>query len=230
MIKLFGRKKKEEKKGIQVGDRFAIKYSSIATPLYYKDEHPYSCAMIKYNSHDLDCGEIGELWTVIEYIGDGQFLDLISGEVFRKQIFEEYVHDTVTQSYEEVALKEQQELLDSPLAIGVHGYSELTTEIKQSILQKTMPKSKEIISTLGEMKEEAVKLISFTYERINKAAMAKQHEEALAEDRRRAEEARRQRLEAERLQKEEERRLAAERLQAEIDPKFDAVFPKRLIK
>ena len=87
---MFFRRKKEEKKvetrkQLQVGDRFAVKYGFLSTPVYYMDQHPYTSAEIPTNYRNLAMGNISELWTVVEYIGDNQYLDLISGEIIVRQ-------------------------------------------------------------------------------------------------------------------------------------------------
>ena len=236
-------KKEEIRRGIQIGDRFAIQYGCISTPLYTEEEHPYTSATIKVNYHELrHCSpdlDMDHLWTVVEYIGEGKYMDLVTGEIFTGQVDADTIEDTVTQEYEEEALAKQSELLEFPLAFGSGrmfgtGRTELTTEIKQKIMQETMPKSDLIGAELEEWKKESREVITHLYDRKNKAKMHRLYNEAQEEERKRQEEARKQAELEERRRQEEERRLAAEQLRAMVDPKFDEMFPadksKRLFR
>lgn len=240
---LFRKRKEQEqerREGIQIGDRFAIQYGAISTPVYYEDEHPYTSAKIKTNYHDLGMGEISECWTVLEYIGDKQFIDLITGEIIVYQTDIDFILDTVTIEYEQKALAKQQELLENPLALGnydgfhFHGITQLTPNLKKIIIEESMPRQEEIISTIQKKKQEARKLISTMYERKNRGKMHKLYNEAAKENERRNAELARQKREEERKRQEEERRLAQERLSAQVDPQFNLLFPqgkaKTLIK
>ena len=230
-------KKEETKRTLQVGDRFAIKYGNLSTPIYYMNEHPYSCAEIPTNYHSLDMGDIANLWTVVEYIGDNQYLDLITGEIIIKQEKIDDIKDTVTIEYEEEALQQQKDLLEHPIAIGrsngynYSGLTILTTEIKQSIMEESMTRQEEIISIIQEKKETARELIGKLYAKKNEDKMQELHHRALKENAEKERKLARQKAEAERIRKEEEKRIAQERLKAEIDPKFEKMFPiKKLIK
>ena len=226
------RKKEETKKGPQIGDRFAIQYGSISTPVYYEDEHPYYSAIIKTNYHNLNMGDISKLWTVVEFIGDDQYLDLITGEIITSQVDIHDIKDTVTLEYEDEAQEKHDELLEHPLAIGSDGcitqpgLHPLTTEIKQSIVETTMPRQDEVCTVIRKKKEEAKKLIIKMYEKKNRAKMHQLYNEALIEDKKRTAEAERRRREEERRRQEELKRMEEERLRAEIEPKFDAIFPR----
>ncbi len=238
---LFGRKREEKKvevkQGRQIGDRIAIKYGSLSTCISYIDEHPYHPAIIQCNMHNLPMGQIASLWTVLEYIGNNQYIDLVSGEIIGYQTDADSVLDTVTLEYEDRARSLQERLLESPIAIGSfdgygsRGICQLTPEIKKMIMEETMPRQEEIISTLSAKKEEARSLIMDFYAKKNRGMMHRYYNVAVRENEEFDRRERERRLAEERRRKEEEERRAAERFRAEIDPKFDAMFPpKRLIK
>ena len=228
-----GRRKEKEarKEGMQIGDRFAIQYGALSTPVYYEDEHPYTTATIISNFHNLNMGEISDYWTVLEYIGNNQFIDLITGEIIVKQTDIDLILDTVTIEYEQKALAQQQELLENPLAIGSYdGYSfngikSLTTELKQKILEESMPRQEEIITTIQKKKKEARKLITIMYDKKNRGKMHRLFNEATEENIIRDREIAKQKQEEERRRQEEEKRLEQERLRSKVDPQFDLLFP-----
>ncbi len=236
--KLFRKEKKKEVKIDQteekrIGKRFAMPYKRLSTSISTKEEHPYTCATMICNYYELSADPISELWTVVEYLGNGQYLDLITGEVYGRQTIDEDILDTVTQSYEVEALKQESSLLHQPLAIGSYSYyhdgvvmQELTPEMKQKIIEETMPRKEEVIQTVEAMKEEAKKKIIMFYQKKNERKMnqhyiaaTKQNQEI---DRKRREEEYLQelaRIEQEKLAREEE-------LRKRIEPEFDQLFPK----
>ena len=221
----FGKRKetKREAAVTYVGDRFAINYGQLSTPLYRFEEHPYHNAYIEENYHNLNMDEIANYWTVLEYIGENQFMDLVTGEIYIDSVNIDRVKDTVTREYEDEAQTMYCDLVEHPL--GLRNITSLTPEIKQKILEETMPNQDRIILVMEKKKKTAQKLVLDFYKRKNRGKMHQLYNEAMNENRVRDEEIARLRREEERKRAEEEKRLAHERLKAEIDPKFDAVFP-----
>ena len=220
-----GKRNEEKRKAAttQVGDRFAITYGQLSTPLYRFEEHPYHDAFAEENFHNLNMDEVANLWTVIEYIGENQFMDLVTGEIYIDQVNIDHVRDTVTREYEEEAQEMYCDLVEHPL--GLRKITRLTTEIKQKILEETLPRQDEIILIMERKKKTAQKLVLDFYKRKNRAKMHQLYNEATIENKRIDEVIRKQKELEERRRQEEEARLAAIRLSQEIDPKFDIVFP-----
>ena len=228
MKKLFKKKEKlDNEEGLKIGYRFAIKYSAIDTPLFeYDREYVYD---VRKSVHQLHLGDISELYTVIEYIGAGQFLDLLTGRVFIMQVNANKVKDTITREYEGEALVEQEDLLNHPLAVAYSdyktGYSTLyllNPAIKERILKKSLPRKEEIKAILSCAEAEAQKLILDFYDKLDERRMSALYWEAREEDHARSVKARRE----ESKRKEEAKRQAEEELKARVDPEFDEVFPK----
>lgn len=115
----------------QVGQRFALQYCDIVGAIttineeystittgrdsYISNHFRYPKDELLADCHELD--QIARLWTVVEYIGNGQYLDLVSGMVFQMPRRKEKVLDTVTQETEAQALAEKEEILRHPLCI-----------------------------------------------------------------------------------------------------------------
>ena len=232
------KKRNEKKEEMQIGDRFAIQYGDISTPIYYYSNRHYTAAKVKSNYHNLIMDEILDCWIVLEYLGNNQFIDLITGEIIVYQTNIKSILDTVTIEYEQEALEIQQELLEHPLAIGSYDYDEyshngiqsLTTEIKKKIIEESMPRQEEIISIIQKKKKEARKLISLLYAKKNRAKMHRLFNEGTIENKRRDIEAARRRQEEEKRRQEEEQRQAEERLIAEVNPQFNLLFPQEKAK
>ncbi len=235
--KIFRKEKKQEVKINQteekrIGKRYAMQYGRISTPISSKEEHPYSSAILVCNYHELSAEPIAKLWTVVEYLGNGQYLDLITQEVYRKQTPDEDILDTVTQSYERKALEQESSLLHQPLAIGSYSYyqnglvmQDLTPELKQKIIEESLPRKEEIISVVETMKEEAKKKIVLFYKQKNERKINQYQLAAEREN----EEIDRKRREEEYLQElariEQEKLAREEALRKQVDPEFDRLFP-----
>mgnify|MGYP007056184824 CR=1 FL=1 len=243
---LFDRFRKKEKKAeeLRMGKRFAVKYGSITSPLAEEEEHPYYSVMIINPLWKAEEDSIDELWTVVEYIGEGKYLDLVTGEIYPTQKLDITIRDTVTREYEEEALKDQEELLTNPLSIisGRHrgltetmlrpAVCELTPEIKKSILEETMPQQEHIQEVLAARKKFYIEKLKQFYETKNGRKMVELQKAAQEEDRRYKLEQDRIKAEQERIRKEQEqeemrRRQEEERakLKVLIDPLFEQAFP-----
>lgn len=228
LFKLFRKKKEGEiKVGIQVGDRFAVRYSSLESCICYLDEHPYTGATITTSKCDLYLGDYDELYTVVEYIGDGQYLDLVTGMIFVKRVLDDTIKDTVTEEYQEEAIERKNLLIEHPISFRTS--CELTTEIKKDIMDKTMPAQEEILEAIKKEEEKAREIVIDTYSEIDSFALKRQllEKKRLEEEKRKEEEKRIR--EEEKRKREEEKIQAAIQLKAEVDPKFDQLFPKRLV-
>lgn len=207
----------------QVGDRFAIQYGQLSTPLYRLEEHSCHHTMIEKNFHNINMDEISNLWTVVEYIGENKFIDLVTGEIYIEQENIDSVKDTVTREYEDEAQNMYCDLVEHPL--GLRKISQLTTEIKQKIMEETMPIQEKVILILEKKKKNAQKLVLDFYRRKNRAKLHRLFNEATIENNRRNEEIRRQKEIEDKRRQEEETRQAAIRLREEVDSKFDMIFP-----
>lgn len=112
------------------GQIFAIRYGDIISSIsglrvYYSRAYiqdAYDTSRKRVDEIELDTkgilGDIAKLWTVVEYIGDGQYIDLVTNEVLVIPTkAEKAVLETVTQSSEKEARRLQETLLQYPLGI-----------------------------------------------------------------------------------------------------------------
>lgn len=231
------RKKQEEKKKTGnesgIGKRYAMQYKRLSIPIAEKDYRSTVFALIKCNADDLDMNDISNLWTVIEYIGEGKYVDLITGEIYTDQILVDDILDTVTQEYEMEALEMKARLMQSPLAVGSFSYvygtvplREVDTEMKQRILNESMPRKEEIKEQVQSMKKEAQERINLFYQGYNENKMAEIKKQAERENREFDRQKAQERWEQEQKRKEKERLEREAKLREIVDPEFDSIFPK----
>ena len=227
--------------------RFAIRYSSIGMPFrkskwynrgsYYGDEEVYYVDKIPDENQDT----IGDLWTVVEYNGNGIFTDLVTGQKFRFAFNEKDIIDTIKMydtmywKYKNIIeananiQKEYQEYCEIPLAIAdSDSLYRLDVDIKESILDNTVPKREEISKILARKEEKARNAVIQTFkddlegfdERTEN--VRKKIEE---ENRKRIErEEREAREKAEEKRREELRKIQAKEKEKIVGPKFDEMF------
>ena len=231
-FKLLKKKKEGEinqiNKEIQIGDRFAVKYDSLGACIYVLVDHPYYSGYIKESVAPIAFENYKDLTTVVEYIGDDQYLDLVSGVIFSKEVCIDDLLDTVTEEYSNKAKKVRDNLVSHP--IGFRYKNELTAEVKKDIMDNTMPKKDEITSSLLEIEKLTREKVLTVYNNINEAKLLEYRLKAEEEERKRIEIERKEQEKRDRIRIAEEKRLAHEKLKAEVDPKFDEMFPKTLIK
>ena len=228
-------RKEKKKEGTQIGDRFAIRYSDLTTPMVSLEEHPYAPVMI-VSSEKFPTNDITDLWTIVEYIGDNQYLDLVTGEVFITQTLEDEIKDTVTSSYNEEALQFQERILENPLAIQ-SSYSsyrfpnltpilgELTPERKNSILMETIGKEQEIKEYLNSIKTISQEKIIQFYTHKDKNQM-EQYEMDAYEENKRLDKEKKER--EQRAKEEVEKKIAEEKrlvFEQRVEKEFAKVFP-----
>ena len=229
--------------------RFAIRYSSIGMPFrkskwyncgsYYGDMERYYVDEIPDENQDT----IGDLWTVVEYNGNGIFTDLVTGQKFRLAFNEKEITETI-ESYrkrstyldnEEIIKananiqKNYQDYCEIPLAIAdSDSLHRLDVDIKESILDNTVPKREEISKILARKEEKARNAVIQTFkddlEGFDERAenVRKKIEE---ENRKRIErEEQEAREKAEEKRREELRKIQAEEKEKIVGPKFDEMF------
>ena len=220
------RKKKEGviKTSVQVGDRFAVKYDSFETCIYSKEEHPYHSGYIFYSEGPVDMGEYKNLTTVVEYIGNDKYLDLVSGLVLSKRVCKDDLLDTVTDDYHDEAVKIRESLVAHPL--GFNSRRELTFEIKQKIMDEVMPKKDSIRDYLLGVEKIASDKVIEVYDRINCEKLEENRLKTLEEEKSRL--AKLKELELKKMIDNEEN--AREVLKTEIETRFDKMFPRVLVK
>lgn len=229
--------------------RFAIQYSSIGMPFkksewhyrgsYLGDEEINYVDEIPDENNDV----IDDLWTVVEYNGKGIFTDLVTGQKFRLAFDEKDITDTI-KMYDHYSTywnhkniieanadiqKNYQEYCEIPLAIAnTDSLYELDVDIKESILDKTVPKREEISKILARKEEKARNAVIQTFkddlEDFDERAesVRKENEE---ENRKRIEkEEQEAREKAEEKRREELRKIQAEEKEKIVGPKFDEMF------
>ncbi|MBR3209323.1 MAG: hypothetical protein IKF82_03550 [Bacilli bacterium] len=199
--------------------RYAVKYGSIVGPIVEVSESKQTVDNFSYvrrsyvDSISLDggreLGDLASLWTVLEYVGNGIYKDLITGRSFVVPVRVSSVLDTVTQGTEGKAQGIKLGLLSSPLRIkGVevtrftetdiedsnnYVYSEepiidkvvpalreLTPAIQESILRNTLPRRVDIISALDYLERKAKKGVSDYYEELNRRTLSSYYDDAMS--------------------------------------------------
>ena len=153
--------------------RFAIKYGQIGMPFRRTTFHDGWSYTSDWEEHDVDPivddseDSIDDLWTVVEYDGDDIFTDLVTGQKFRMSFKERRLTELMDlydkASYErnkkmEEGNKRVQEMYDGyvevPLAIGgERSLHSLNTDIKESILNDTVPQKDKISKRLAKKEE-----------------------------------------------------------------------------
>jgi len=221
------RSEKQKETGLAIGTRYAVTYLHISCPIVYEIDHTFASAVRRYDSYALAAPEISNLYTVVEYIGDGRYLDLVSNIEFRPAVVEDDILDTVTQSYEEEARAIHDDLIETPISISGIGFVELTPEIRARILYDTLPRSEEIVSALEQVQNISRVEIEKFYEKLNRGKMHYYYNIAQRENKERDTEAYRLRQEELRREEEERQRIEALKLAEEVNPRFDIVFPVR---
>ena len=234
MIDMF-RKEKEIKPVLKVGDRFAMQYLQLTTPLTEK-VYPGTSIKTEKDVHKLKKSRQSYLWTVVEYLGNGLFLDLITNEVFTTQISSDEVQDTVTQSYYNSALSKQDELFSIPLAIsGVSSeesfkLKKLTPELMDYILRYSIHMKDELTSFLEDLKQNARLLIMKFYDEKDLKVFLTHRIEAYKEDTERVK-AKNIQIEEEKARREEMLTMIDEELSTNgPEATFAKVFTKKRLQ
>lgn len=181
-----------------VGQKYAIKYSDIVGPVvsaFYDDEgnvvaEPSEFGREFFDPTHLKVGDISNLWTIVECIGDNKFKDMASGRVFGLPV--------EARELEQDSLDEKESLLGDPLRIrsskvisfskgdGVGPdttiYSrpisgllpvlqELTDDVQKSFIEETMPRKDEIVSSLSSLEEQSRENIEAYYAKVGMGQM-----------------------------------------------------------
>ena len=172
----------------EIGQRFAIRYGDVISSIsglrvcysraYIQDA--YDTSRKRVDEIGLDTkgilGDVEKLWTVVEYIGDGQYKDLVTNEVLVVPTkAEKAVLATVSQSSEKEARRQQENLLQYPLGIRsyeiiqgmnnfnsttlrvTHFYGKLLTDELFPDLKSLSPRIKEMILQNTLPREEEIK-------------------------------------------------------------------------
>ena len=189
-----------------VGEKYAIKYGDIVGPIVdasYVDglvsSTPGTYGREFFDRTELKVGDdISSLWTVVEYTGDNQFIDLITGKTFGLPIEANSVLSTVRQDTEAQAKEIKHGLLEVPLSIRcskvlnlVYGEGcgpdtelyyqpvsgllpvlyELSDDVKASIMLQTMPIKDNISQELADLEKQSRDNIEDYYTKINNEQM-----------------------------------------------------------
>ena len=167
MIERFKREKQEQRDGLAIGTRYAVTYLDISCPIVYElDDHTFDSCVRRFDSYGLSAPGISRLYTVVEYLGDGRYIDLVSNIEFRRAVVDDDILDTVTQSYEKEAIAIYDDLIDTPISLRGTGFVALTPEIKARILNDTLPRSEEIVSALEQVQNISRAEIEKFYEKL----------------------------------------------------------------
>ena len=265
-VKLFLRKpvepvaeKQEEIEFPVIGQRYAIKYGDIVGPIVdatYVDglifSGPAYYGREFFDPTKLEVGDISSLWTMVEYTGNNQFVDLVTGKTFGLPIEADSILSMVSQNTEAQAREMKQGLLEAPLSIrcskelsfvrgegcgrdteiyytAVSGLipelHELSDDVKAAIMEKTMPIKDKILSELDSLEKQSRDNIEAYYTRINNRQMNEFYEDAMQRSEKMREDEEEARLKAEREAKAEEQRAEKERLM-ELRESFLTEFEK----
>lgn len=207
----------------EVGQWFAVQYKSITgavngVHLYVSETTPpigpdavRRITRDRYDKTSLDTetvlGDVADLWTVVEYLGDGRYKDLVSGEILRVPAQAEKVIDTVTQATQSQAEEQRKAISEYPLGIKCAEITEtfsktvdrevefeevpvldeifpvveeLTTERQEVILRETLPRKEEIQSRMGQLREQAKIRLDDFYLRLNALVLDEYYEDAMS--------------------------------------------------
>ena len=183
-------KQKEKSNLIDVGDRFFIRYDELSVPIAIESDEEVYDHKKRQNIRKLWPGRgfstFSQLYTVIEVLPDGKYLDVITGEIFVRAVSGEKLLDTITPEYEDFALAQKEDILRHPIAISetaiieaLLGRRKLTDEIKQKIVaqikdEKDFYYGKKTVSDfLEDLKKTSVSHIKAFYEELNKKIQKK---------------------------------------------------------
>ncbi len=169
-IKKFFCEKPVRPEMFHIGNRYMVKYGDISASImnvFYNGNMYEYRAISPLNSSQ----EIDSLYTIVEYVGDGKFLDLTSGQVFG--VCEINNSGTITNTFTEQA-NLQKRLLEYPLSITLNNTenaSELNLKIDEvsaavnSVVSRYSEQDIEkIILYLNEKKSLALKAVEQSFE------------------------------------------------------------------
>ena len=153
---------------------FVVQYKDIGYPFQKIDEFDEWCNHSLYNAwvDPIPNPNIDNLWTIVQYEGDGVFVDLTTDKKFKLAHYEEYIKQKLnkdrikTEKDYEDACRMFEELMKIPLGISDESrhlgkdanpiyfgpLHELTPELEMRVVKETIPK-KEMISNALAMKE-----------------------------------------------------------------------------
>lgn len=170
-------KKLKKEKLKEVGPvLFVVQYRNIGMPFQKTDIFRVWCNHELYNAsiEQIPTPDIDNLWTIVQYEGDGVFKDLTTDKKFRLAHYEEYVKEKLSNVRTEKDYKEAYDLyaklMTIPLGISDESrdlgkdlnliyfgpLKELTPEMEIEIAKETMTK-KEMIKKALLIKEEKAK-------------------------------------------------------------------------
>ena len=159
---------------------FAVQYKYIGMPFQKLNIFKMWCNHALYNAwvDPIPDSNIDELWTIVQYEGDGVFTDLTTDKKFKLAQYEEVIKEKLNKDriktekdYNE-ARHFYGELIRIPLGISDESrhlgkdlnpiyfgpLSELTPELEMKVVKETIPKS-DIISTALSRKEEIARKV-----------------------------------------------------------------------
>ena len=181
-IKKLKREKLKEVKPVL----FAVKYKDIGFPYQKIDGFRVWCNYELYNASidQIPDPNIDDLWTIVQYEGDGEFTDLTTDKKFRLAHYEEYVREKLSKirtgkDYKEacniyeglikipLGISDESKHLDNdfnPIYFGpLH---ELTPEIEMEVVKHTIAKKDNIARSLSIKEEIARKSVMEKYKQL----------------------------------------------------------------
>ena len=178
--KLKGNKLKEIKPVL-----FAVQYKDVGLPFQKTEIFRIWCDYELYNASidQIPDSNIDNLWTIVQYEGDGIFTDLTTDKKFRIAHYEEYIKEKLStnriktdEEYKE-ANQIYEELVKIPLGISKESrhlgkdlnpiyfgpLKELTQELEMIIIKETIPKKEFVTKALARKEEIARRSIIQKY-------------------------------------------------------------------
>ena len=157
---------------------FAIQYKDIGLPFQKINTFKVWCNQGLYDASidQIPTPDIDNLWTIVQYEGDGMFIDLTTDKKFRLAHYEEYIREKLSmdriktvKDYTE-ARNLYEELIKIPLGISDESrhldknvnpfyfgpIHELTEELEMKVVKETIPVS-DIISKSLAIKEDVAR-------------------------------------------------------------------------
>ena len=149
---------------------FVVQYKDIGMPFQKIDEFDEWCNHSLYDAsiEPIPNPNIDELWTIVQYEGDGLFTDLTTGKQFKLAHYEEFIKQKLnkdrikTEKDYNDACSTFEDLMKIPLGISAESrhlgkdgnpiyfgpLHELTPELETKVVKETIPKKEEIKSAL----------------------------------------------------------------------------------
>ncbi len=158
---------------LQIGKKYAIKYSYLFDPVVYLD-----------NFRVID-NELNDKYTIVEYLGDGLYKDLTSGFTFTISDYEfKCQKENGRVDYSKINEDDYELAIKYPLGIIDSAREYISDDILIDIINNTYPEKDKIMAYLKRVEEKYRELYKDNKERVMDEEFNRQYEEAYLENKR----------------------------------------------